>query len=43
MNIMGLIGDNPKKTEEIAREAVLWYVRKGFTLGIDRRRGGIQR
>jgi len=30
MNIMGLVGDDPKKTEEIAREAVLWYVRKGF-------------
>ncbi len=32
MNIMGLVGDDPKKTEEIAREAILWYVRKGFEL-----------
>jgi alkanesulfonate monooxygenase SsuD/methylene tetrahydromethanopterin reductase-like flavin-dependent oxidoreductase (luciferase family) len=32
MNIMGLIGDDPRETEEIAREAVLWYVRKGFEL-----------
>jgi natural product biosynthesis luciferase-like monooxygenase protein len=32
MNIMGLIGDDPRATEEIAREAVLWYVRKGFEL-----------
>jgi alkanesulfonate monooxygenase SsuD/methylene tetrahydromethanopterin reductase-like flavin-dependent oxidoreductase (luciferase family) len=32
MNIMGLIGDNPKRMEEIAHDAVLWYVRKGFTL-----------
>ena len=32
MNIMGLIGDDPKQTEEIARDAVLWYVRKGFEL-----------
>ncbi len=32
MNIMGLVGDNPRETEEIAREAVLWYVRKGFEI-----------
>ena len=32
MNIMGLVGDDPHETEEIAREAVLWYVRKGFEL-----------
>jgi alkanesulfonate monooxygenase SsuD/methylene tetrahydromethanopterin reductase-like flavin-dependent oxidoreductase (luciferase family) len=32
MNIMGLIDDNPKRAEEIARDAVLWYVRKGFEL-----------
>jgi alkanesulfonate monooxygenase SsuD/methylene tetrahydromethanopterin reductase-like flavin-dependent oxidoreductase (luciferase family) len=32
MIIMGLIGDDPKKTEEIARDNVLWYVRRGFTL-----------
>jgi len=32
MNIMGLFGDDPRRTEEIAREAVLWYVRKGFEL-----------
>jgi len=32
MNIMGLIGDDLRATEEIAREAVLWYVRKGFEL-----------
>jgi natural product biosynthesis luciferase-like monooxygenase protein len=32
MNIMGLIGDDPRETEEIARQAVLWYVRKGFEL-----------
>jgi alkanesulfonate monooxygenase SsuD/methylene tetrahydromethanopterin reductase-like flavin-dependent oxidoreductase (luciferase family) len=32
MNIMGLIGDNPKTTDEIAHDAVLWYVRKGFEL-----------
>jgi alkanesulfonate monooxygenase SsuD/methylene tetrahydromethanopterin reductase-like flavin-dependent oxidoreductase (luciferase family) len=32
MNIMGLFGDDPRKTEEIAREAVLWYVRRGFEL-----------
>ena len=32
LNIMGVIDDNPKKAEELAREAVLWYVRKGFTL-----------
>jgi alkanesulfonate monooxygenase SsuD/methylene tetrahydromethanopterin reductase-like flavin-dependent oxidoreductase (luciferase family) len=32
MNIMGLIGDDPHETEEIARDAVLWYVRKGFEL-----------
>jgi alkanesulfonate monooxygenase SsuD/methylene tetrahydromethanopterin reductase-like flavin-dependent oxidoreductase (luciferase family) len=32
MNIMGLVGDDPRETEEIAREAVLWYVRKGFEL-----------
>jgi len=32
MNIMGLFGDDPRETEEIAREAVLWYVRKGFEL-----------
>jgi natural product biosynthesis luciferase-like monooxygenase protein len=32
MNIMGLIGDDVRETEEIAREALLWYVRKGFEL-----------
>lgn len=32
MNIMGLIGDDPHETEEIARDAVLWYVRRGFEL-----------
>jgi len=32
MNIMGLFGDERIKTEEIAREAALWYVRKGFEL-----------
>ncbi len=32
MNIMGLIGDDPRETEDIAREAVLWYVRRGFEL-----------
>ncbi len=32
MNIMGLFGDDPRRTEEIARDAVLWYVRKGFEL-----------
>ncbi|MGO9450260.1 MAG: LLM class flavin-dependent oxidoreductase [Candidatus Binataceae bacterium] len=32
MNIMGLFGDDARETEEIAREAVLWYVRKGFEL-----------
>ena len=32
MNIMGLVGDDPRETEEIARQAVLWYVRKGFEL-----------
>jgi natural product biosynthesis luciferase-like monooxygenase protein len=32
MNIMGLVGDDASATEEIAREAVLWYVRRGFEL-----------
>jgi alkanesulfonate monooxygenase SsuD/methylene tetrahydromethanopterin reductase-like flavin-dependent oxidoreductase (luciferase family) len=32
MNIMGLCGEDARETEEIAREAVLWYVRKGFEL-----------
>ena len=32
MNIMGLIGDDPYEAEHLAREAVLWYVRKGFEL-----------
>ena len=32
LNIMGLIDDNPKKAEDLAHDAVLWYVRKGFTL-----------
>ncbi|HTR60955.1 MAG TPA: LLM class flavin-dependent oxidoreductase [Candidatus Binataceae bacterium] len=32
MNIMGLFGDDRIKTEEIAREAALWYVRRGFEL-----------
>jgi alkanesulfonate monooxygenase SsuD/methylene tetrahydromethanopterin reductase-like flavin-dependent oxidoreductase (luciferase family) len=32
MNIMGLVGDDARETEEIAREATLWYVRKGFEL-----------
>lgn len=32
MNIMGLVGDDPRETEAIAREAVLWYVRRGFEI-----------
>jgi natural product biosynthesis luciferase-like monooxygenase protein len=32
MNIMGLIGDDPRATEEIARDAILWYVRRGFEI-----------
>ncbi len=32
MNIMGLFGDDPVKIGEVARDAVLWYVRKGFEL-----------
>jgi len=32
MNIMGLFGEDRAETEEIAREAVLWYVRRGFEL-----------
>jgi alkanesulfonate monooxygenase SsuD/methylene tetrahydromethanopterin reductase-like flavin-dependent oxidoreductase (luciferase family) len=32
MNIMGLVGDDPYAAEHIAREAVLWYVRRGFEL-----------
>src|SRR5215469_10075583 len=32
MNIMGLFGDDARETEEIARDAVLWYVRRGFEL-----------
>ena len=32
MNIMGLVGDDPYEAEHLAREAVLWYVRKGFEL-----------
>ncbi|HEY6394130.1 MAG TPA: hypothetical protein VIX12_01860, partial [Candidatus Binataceae bacterium] len=32
MNIMGLIGDDVRETEEIAREAIIWYVRRGFEL-----------
>ena len=32
MNIMGLVGDDPYEAEHIAREAVLWYVRRGFEL-----------
>lgn len=32
MNIMGLIGEDARETEEIARESVLWYVRRGFDL-----------
>jgi alkanesulfonate monooxygenase SsuD/methylene tetrahydromethanopterin reductase-like flavin-dependent oxidoreductase (luciferase family) len=32
MNIMGLCGDDVRETEQIARDAVLWYVRKGFEL-----------
>ena len=32
MNIMGLVLDDPYEAEHLAREAVLWYVRKGFEL-----------
>jgi alkanesulfonate monooxygenase SsuD/methylene tetrahydromethanopterin reductase-like flavin-dependent oxidoreductase (luciferase family) len=32
MNIMGLFSDDPYEAEHLAREAVLWYVRKGFEL-----------
>ena len=32
MNIMGVFGDDPYEAEHLAREAVLWYVRKGFEL-----------
>ena len=32
MNIMGLVSDDPYEAEHLAREAVLWYVRKGFEL-----------
>jgi alkanesulfonate monooxygenase SsuD/methylene tetrahydromethanopterin reductase-like flavin-dependent oxidoreductase (luciferase family) len=32
MNIMGLCGEDARETEQIARDAVLWYVRKGFEL-----------
>ena len=32
MNVMGLFGDDRRKTEEIARDAALWYVRRGFEL-----------
>jgi alkanesulfonate monooxygenase SsuD/methylene tetrahydromethanopterin reductase-like flavin-dependent oxidoreductase (luciferase family) len=32
MNIMGLVGEDPYEAEHLAREAVLWYVRKGFEL-----------
>jgi alkanesulfonate monooxygenase SsuD/methylene tetrahydromethanopterin reductase-like flavin-dependent oxidoreductase (luciferase family) len=29
MNIMGLCGEDARETEQITRDAVLWYVRKG--------------
>jgi alkanesulfonate monooxygenase SsuD/methylene tetrahydromethanopterin reductase-like flavin-dependent oxidoreductase (luciferase family) len=32
MNIMGLIGDDPRETDADARDSVLWYVRRGFEL-----------
>lgn len=32
MNIMGLVGDDPLNSEAVAREAVLWYVRRGFEI-----------
>jgi len=32
MNIIGVFGDDGAETDEIAREAVLWYVRRGFEL-----------
>jgi alkanesulfonate monooxygenase SsuD/methylene tetrahydromethanopterin reductase-like flavin-dependent oxidoreductase (luciferase family) len=32
MNIMGLFLDDPYEAEHLAREAVLWYVRRGFEL-----------
>jgi hypothetical protein len=32
MNIMGMFSDDPYEAEHLAREAVLWYVRKGFEL-----------
>src|SRR6266481_9627496 len=32
MNIMGIFGDDPYEAEHVAREAVLWYVRRGFEL-----------
>ncbi|HUA33249.1 MAG TPA: LLM class flavin-dependent oxidoreductase [Candidatus Binataceae bacterium] len=32
MNIMGLVADDPAEAEKIARDAVLWYVRRGFEL-----------
>jgi natural product biosynthesis luciferase-like monooxygenase protein len=32
MNIMGLVGEDVGEAEQIAREAILWYVRKGFQL-----------
>ena len=32
MNIMGMFSEDPYEAEHLAREAVLWYVRKGFEL-----------
>jgi alkanesulfonate monooxygenase SsuD/methylene tetrahydromethanopterin reductase-like flavin-dependent oxidoreductase (luciferase family) len=32
MNLMGLIADDAREAEKIARDAVLWYVRRGFEL-----------
>jgi len=32
MNIMGLIGDDAGETEELARDSILWYVRRGFEI-----------
>lgn len=32
MNIMGLFGDDANEVEEIARDAVIWYVRRGYEL-----------
>ncbi len=32
MNVMGLFGDDVHETEEVARDAVIWYVRRGYEL-----------